>query len=226
MNIDISLRPGSSMAKVSLAPGENLTAEGGSMVAMNTSVAITTTTYKKNQGNIFGAIKRVISGESFFMNHYTAGPEGGEVWVAPTLPGDMMVRELMGEKLIVQAGSYVASAENINVDFNWQGFKSLLSGESMFWLGISGKGKVILNSFGVIYPIQVDGEYIVDTGHIVAFEETLNFTISKAGKSWFSSFLGGEGFVCKFRGKGTVWCQSHNAKSFGLALGPKLKPRK
>jgi uncharacterized protein (AIM24 family) len=60
----------------------------------------------------------------------------------------------------------------------------------------------------------------------VDFEETLNFTISKAGKSYISSFLGGEGFVCKFKGKGTVWCQSHNAKSFGLAIGPKLKPRK
>lgn len=226
MKIDISLRPGSSLAKVTLNAGENLTSEGGSMVAMTTNVAITTTTYKKNQGNIFGAIKRVLSGESFFMNHYTAGPEGGEVWLAPTLPGDMIVQELSGEKLIVQAGSYVASADTINVDFNWQGFKSLLSGESMFWLGISGQGKVLLNSFGVIYPVKVDGEYIVDTGHIVAFEETLNFTISKAGKSWFSSFLGGEGFVCKFRGKGTVWCQSHNSNAFGLAIGPKLKPRK
>lgn len=225
MNIDISLRPGSSIAKVNLAPGEHLTAEGGSMVAMSKDVSITTTTHKKDQGNIFGALKRVISGESFFMNHYTAPSAGGEVWLAPTLPGDMFVHEISGERLIVQAGSYVASSENINIDFNWQGFKSLLSGESMFWLSISGQGKVLINSFGIIYPVEVDGEYIVDTGHIVAFEETLNFTISKAGKSWVSSFLGGEGFVCKFQGKGTVWCQSHNAKSFGLNIGPSLKPR-
>ena len=225
MNIDISLRPGSSMAKVMLAPGEHLTADGGSMVAMSTNVSITTTTYKRDKGNILGAIKRVISGESFFMNHYTAPSEGGEVWLAPTLPGDMFVKELSGEKLIVQAGSYVASSENINVDFNWQGFKSLFSGESLFWLGITGQGKVLINSFGIIYPVEVDGEYIVDTGHIVAFQETLDFTISKAGKSWLSSFLGGEGFVCKFRGKGTVWCQSHNSKSFGMNVGPNLKPR-
>lgn len=225
MNIDISLRPGSTMAKIMLTPGEHLTAEGGSMVAMSTNVSITTTTYKRDQGNIFGAIKRVISGESFFMNHYTAPSEGGEVWLAPKLPGDMMVHELVGEKIIVQAGSYVASSEHINVDFNWQGFKSLLSGESIFWLSISGQGKVLVNSFGVIYPVEVDGEFIVDTGHIVAFQETLNFTISKAGKSWMSSFLGGEGFVCKFHGKGTVWCQSHNPKSFGHSIGPNLKPR-
>jgi uncharacterized protein (TIGR00266 family) len=225
MNIDISLRPGSSLAKIALAPGEQLTAEGGCMVAMSTNVSINTTTYKRDQGNIFGAIKRVMSGESFFLNHYTAPSEGGEVWLAPTLPGDMITMDLSGEKLIVQSGSYVASAENIHVDFNWQGFKSFLSGESIFWLGISGQGKVLINSFGIIYPVEVDGEYIVDTGHIVAFQETLNFTISKAGKSWLSSFLGGEGFVCKFSGKGTVWCQSHNAKSFGLSIGPNLKPR-
>jgi uncharacterized protein (AIM24 family) len=77
----------------------------------------------------------------------------------------------------------------------------------------------------MIYPIEVDGEYIVDTGHIVAFEPSLKFNISKVGESWLSSFLGGEGFVCRFKGKGTVWCQSHNPKSFGSSLGPSLKPR-
>ncbi len=148
------------------------------------------------------------------------------MWVAPNMMGDMFVQEMNGQRLIVQAGSYVASSENVKVDFNWQGFKSLLSGESMFWLSISGQGKVLINSYGVIYPVQVDGEYIVDTGHIVAFDETMNFSITKAGKSWISSFLGGEGLVCKFKGKGTVWCQSHNPKSFGHAIGPKLKPRK
>jgi uncharacterized protein (AIM24 family) len=73
--------------------------------------------------------------------------------------------------------------------------------------------------------VPVNGEYIVDTGHIVAFDETLNFKLSKAGKSWLSSLLGGEGLVCRFQGQGTVWCQSHNAPSFGKTLGPKLRPR-
>ena len=91
---------------------------------------------------------------------------------------------------------------------------------------MTGQGKVILSSFGAIYPIEVNGEHIVDTGHIVAFNETLNFSVTKAGTSWMSSFLGGEGLVTKFQGRGTVWCQSHNAVSFGRSLGPMLKPRK
>jgi uncharacterized protein (TIGR00266 family) len=225
MKIDILLRPGCTVAKVGLESNESLTAEGGSMIAMSGDMQIQTTTHKKDKGGIMKAVKRMLSGESFFLNHYTPGAQGGEVWLSPTLMGDMQVMELNNNKIIVQAGSYLASSADINIDFSWQGMKSFFSGESAFWLNINGTGKVIINSFGAIYPVEVDGEYIVDTGHIVAFDEGLSFTITKAGSSWLSSILGGEGLVCKFKGKGTVWCQSHNPSSFGSTIGPKLKPR-
>ena len=170
-------------------------------------------------------LKRLISGESFFINHYTAGNSGAQLFLAPTLNGDMFVHQLDNSSLIVQSGSYMASEPSIEIDFNWQGMKSLFSGESMFWLNLNGSGKVLINSFGCIYPVDVDGTYIVDTGHIVAFEPSLKFNITKVGESWFSSFLGGEGFVCRFKGKGRVWCQSHNPGSFGSSVGPSLKPK-
>ncbi|MBN1765089.1 MAG: TIGR00266 family protein [Sedimentisphaerales bacterium] len=225
MDIDIQHRPGNSAAKINLAPGEELTAEGGAMISMSADMNITTTTHTKGKGSILKAAKRLLSGESFFLNHYTAGPGGGEVLLAATLPGDMQEYELDNEKLIVQGGSYVASSPSIDIDLGWQGFKSFLSGESVFWINLTGSGKVIFNSFGAIYPVEVDGEYIVDSGHIVAFNETLEFSITKAGQSWLSSFLGGEGLVCKFHGQGTVWCQSHNPGSFGNTVGPRLKSR-
>lgn len=225
MNVDIKMGPGSALAQVTLEPNEVLTAEGGAMVTMSGDMSIETTTHKKGKGGILKGLKRMLSGENFFMNHFTASANGGEVLLSCTLPGDMMVHELNNEKIIVQAGSYVASSHDINIDFGWQGFKSFFSGESAFWLNISGTGKVVINSFGAIYPIEVDGEYIVDTGHIVAFTEGLDFKISKPGKSLVSAFLGGEGLVCKFQGKGTVWCQSHNNGSFGQALGPMLRAR-
>ena len=226
MDIEIQLGPGSSAAKVSLVSGETLTAEGGSMIAMSNDMSLTTSTYKKNKGGVLKALKRMVSGESFFMNHYEPGPNGGDVYLATALPGDMMTMELNGQGLVVQGGSYVASSHDIEIDFSWQGLKSAFSGEGLFWLNINGAGKIVVNSFGAIYPIEVDGDYIVDTGHIVAFDETLDFTITKAGKSWVSSILGGEGLVCKFKGKGTVWCQSHNESSFGQVVGPKLRARK
>lgn len=225
MQIEILHGPGNSAAKLVMDPGETCTAEGGAMIAMSGDMDIETTTHKKGGGGVLKALKRMVAGESFFLNHYTAGVSGGELFLATTLPGDMMQYELDSENLIVQSGSFVCCEDTVNIDLGWQGFKAMFSGESMFWLHLNGKGKIVCNSFGAIYPVEVDGEYIVDTGHIVAFNETLDFSISKAGKSWMSSILGGEGLVCKFRGQGTVWCQSHNANSFGQTLGPMLKPR-
>lgn len=225
LDINIQLRPGAAAAEIKLKPGQTFTAEGGAMIAMSPSVQMTTSTHTKNSGGILKGLKRMISGESFFMNHYSAGNQEGTVWLGTTHAGDMFVKELNGEGLIVQGGSYVASSPGIDINTNWQGFKSLVSKESLFWLSVKGKGSVVVNSFGAIYPIEINGEYIVDTGHIVAFEESLNFTLTKAGKSWVSSILGGEGLVCKFKGQGTVWVQSHNTTAFGNVLGPKLKPR-
>lgn len=226
MQTEIVHSPGNAAARIRLDGGESITAEGGAMIAMSGEVAIETTTHQKGGGGgLLKAAKRLFGGESFFLNHFTAGAAGGEVWLAQTLPGDMMKVALEGQTLIVQAGSFVACSAGITTDVGWQGFKNLLSGESLFWLRINGTGRVVLSSYGAIYAVPVNGEYIVDTGHIVAFDETLNFTLTKAGKSWISSMLGGEGLVCKFHGQGIVWCQSHNAPSFGHTLGPKLRAR-
>lgn len=226
MQIEISMNPGSSVAHVTLDPYEELTAEAGAMIAMSENLDFQTTTYKKNQGGLKKAFKRMISGESFFMNHYTAGPNGGDVWLSTTLPGDMMVHKLENEQLFVQGGAYVASDKDLEVDFKWAGMKGLIGGEGLFWLNINGTGEVIINAYGSIYPIEVDGEYIVDTSHIIAYTDGLDYSLSKAGKSWLASFFGGEGLIAKFKGKGTVWCQSHNPKSFGHALTPFLTPKR
>ena len=225
MQIELTHRPSNTAARIKLAVGESCTTESGAMIAMSGNLDITTSTHKKQSGGIMKAVKRMIAGESFFLNHFEAKDSEGELWLGSTLAGDMMVYELNGENLIVQSGSFVACEKDVSIDLGWQGFKSLLSGESVFWLHMNGKGKVLLSSFGAIYPVEVDGEYIVDTGHIVAFNETLNFSITKAGNSWLQSYLGGEGLVCKFKGRGTVWCQSHNPSSFGQALAPHLRSR-
>lgn len=225
MQTEIIHSPGNAAARIRLDAGETITAEGGSMIALGGEVSLQTSTHQKGKGGLLQAAKRLFGGESFFLNHYTAGYSGGEVWLAQTLPGDMMKLALEGQTVIVQAGSFVACSAGIGMEVGWQGFKNFLSGESLFWLRVGGTGRLILSSYGAIYPVQVNGEYIVDTGHIVAFDETLQFKLSKAGKSWLSSILGGEGLVCKFQGQGIVWCQSHNAPSFGGTIGPKLRPR-
>lgn len=225
MQVELLHRPGNTAAKVTLQPGEGCTAESGAMIAMSGHMDITTTTHKRGKGGVLKALKRMLGGESFFLNHFHPKGEAGEVWFGTDLAGDMVSLNLDNESLIVQGGSFLTCEESIDIDLGWQGFKSILSGERIFWLNLKGSGVVVCSSFGAIYPVAVDGEYIVDTGHIVAFNETLDFTITKAGKSWLHSFLGGEGLVCKFHGRGTVWCQSHNPKSFGISLTPNLRVR-
>jgi uncharacterized protein (TIGR00266 family) len=226
MRVELVHRPGNSAAKINLAANESVVAEGGAMIAMSGNLGIQTTTQAKSGGGLLKGLGRMLAGESFFLNHFSAGSAGGELWVAATLAGDMLEYDLKGENLIVQGGSFVACEPSVAIDLGWQGLKTLFSGERMFWLHLKGTGKVLLSSFGAIYPIHVDGEMIVDTGHIVAFQETLTFTPTKAGKSWMQSILGGEGIVCKFSGRGTVWCQSHNPRGFGKMLGRMLKPRR
>ncbi|NCC23269.1 MAG: TIGR00266 family protein [Alphaproteobacteria bacterium] len=227
MQIDILERPSNTVARLTFARGEEITAEGGSMVAMSSGLDARTTTHKKGRGGIGRALKRMVGGESFFLNHYTSERDGAELFLAPALSGDMLVHDLGGGKpgLVVQGSSFLAQTKDVDLDLGWQGLKSLFSGEGLFWLRVGGRGTVILNAFGMIYPVDVNGDYIVDTGHIVAFEDSLKFKISKVGASWMSSFLGGEGFVCRFEGKGRVWCQSHSPGAFGAVLGPMLLPR-
>tara|TARA_Y100001954_G_scaffold239370_1_gene313426 strand:+ start:4478 stop:5161 length:684 start_codon:yes stop_codon:yes gene_type:complete len=225
MDIEINYRPSQTAAKIKLNQAEGFYAEGGSMIAMSGGVDIETSTHQKNKGGLFSGIKRMLAGENFFLNQYKAKSGGGEVWLAPTLPGDMCHFQLEGQKVVVQSGSFVMCDQNVSLNVGWQGFKNAFSGEGLFWLNLEGKGDVVFNSFGYIYEIDVTDEYIVDSGHIVAFEETLDFKISKAGSSWVHSILGGEGLVCRFQGRGKLWCQSHNSSSFGHTLGPKLRPR-
>lgn len=225
MQVEILARPANAAVKLSMSSGERITAEGGAMIAMSADMNVETS-ISKGEGGLLKSLARTLAGEGLFLNHFTAGGRGGELYLATTLPGDMEAIELDGSKpLRVQSGSFVAHSPGINMDVQWGGMKNMFSGENMLWLEMTGTGTVIINAFGAIYPVDVNGEYIVDTGNIAAFEKTMDYTISKAGKSALASFMGGEGFVCKFKGTGRVWCQTHSAKSFGTALTPHLRPR-
>ncbi len=227
MQYEILSRPAAAVAKLRMDDGEAITCEVGAMIAMTTEFEVETTTKKKGSsgGGIGKALKRMFAGENLFLNHFTAVGDDQSLIIGPRMLGDILHFPLNGGSLIVQGSSWLASDTGIDIDATWQGLgKALFSGERMFWLKCSGVGDLFLSSFGAIYEVEVDGEHVVDTGHIVAFEDTLQFTIAKAGSSLIGSFLGGEGLVCRFSGQGRLFCQSHNPPSFGKALGPKLKP--
>lgn len=225
MEIELLNQPDSAIARVVLDKNQEFVAEAGCMIAMSGYINASTTLRQGKGGGIFGGLKRLVGGESLFLSVFRSPVAGGEIFLAPKFIGDILVYQMNGQELVVQATSYLASESGVDIDLGFQGFKSLFSGESIFWLTISGYGSVLLNSFGGIYEVPVEGEYIVDTGHIVAFEKSLNFEITKPGSSWIGAFLGGEGLVCRFKGQGKVYCQTHNPGAFGSQVGSKLPPR-
>lgn len=200
------------------------------MIAMSGDMSVATAVNRKEGSfgrKLLTGVSRQIAREGYFLNTFTAGRSGGELYLGTHLPGDMAVIELSGNVPVkVQSGAFVAHEESVAMGIVWEGFKNILAGEGLIWLEMRGAGKVLINAFGMLYPVQVDGEYVVDTGNIATFEDTLTFSVSKAGSSWASSFLGGEGFVARFSGHGTVWCQTHADRVFGSSLTPHLRPRK
>lgn len=225
MNVEILHQPDSAIARIGMNPQEELVAEAGAMVAMSGHIVASTTLREGKGGGILGGMKRMLAGESLFLSTFRTGGSSGEIYLAPKLMGDILPYKLTETGLVAQSTSYLASTPKVDIGLGFQGLKSLFSGESIFWLDLRGGGLVLLNSFGAIYKVEVDGEYIVDTGHIVAFEKSLNFSITKVGPSWLGAFLGGEGLVCRFSGRGNVFCQTHNPGRFGQLVGRQLPPK-
>jgi uncharacterized protein (TIGR00266 family) len=229
MQVNVQYRPSFALAVVNLAGNESVVAESGSMVSMSSNIGIQTSSKSGGAGGAKGFIKALartaFAGESFFLNTYTAQGGPGEVTLAPTLPGDIASIPMTGPGLMIQGSSYMASSPGVNIDTKWGGMKTLFGGEGLFMLKASGTGEVVVNSFGAIHEMALNGPYIVDTGHIVAFDETLSFVVKKVG-SWKSTIFSGEGLVTVFKGQGRLWIQTRNPRAFGQLVGSKLPPRK
>ena len=98
-------------------------------------------------------------------------------------------------------------------------------GETLFFLHASGKGPVLMNAFGAIEAIDLDGELIVDTGHLVAFTAGIQYRVTTASPGLIASFLSGEGFVLSVSGRGRLYLQTRNPSEYGRAVGRSLPAR-
>ena len=223
MQAEMEFTPSYSLLTVRLAAGESVKAETGAMVAQQ-GVSMKT---GMGGGGLFGGIRRMMGGESFFMNTFTADGAGGWVSLAPPTPGDISSFDLMpGANLFIQGSSFLACSENVQTDTKFQGFRGFFSGESLFFIRAyaeRGAGVVYYNSFGAIKQLAVtpEQELVVDTGHLVAFSDDVQYSIGKVGGIG-SLIAGGEGLVMKFRGNGQVWVQTRNLASLADKLMPFL----
>ena len=230
MRHQILYQPSFSLAVISLERGEQVMAESGAMVSMSPTIKLEAA---MSGGGMLGAVKSAMGGESLFRTTFTAESGPGEVTLAPSALGDVMAVELAGSKMFVQPGSYLAGDPRLAI--NTQGsMRGMLSGEGMFLLTVQGGGLLLLSSFGAIHSKQlgVGEEYIVDTGHIVAFEGSVEYRVEKATgktqgvggffKGMMQSALSGEGFVCRYRGPGRIYIQTRQFPGFARSLIPVL----
>ena len=224
MEISVSEKGAFSWALVKLRPGEQFVSEAGALFRASDNIEIDVTTRSGGSSGLLGGLRRMVAGESFFFSTYAcADNEEGEVGLAPKLQGEVALIECDGgRQLICAGGSYLGSSPDLEIDTQFQGIRGLLSGESLSFISVAGRGDLLVNAFGKINEIDVEGALTVDTGHVVAFEDSLTYSLGKAGGSWIQSFLTGEGIVLKFSGRGRIYVQSHNPGEFGQQLGPRL----
>jgi uncharacterized protein (TIGR00266 family) len=220
MDVEILYQPSYALAIVTLDRGEAIHAESGAMVSMSPDMEMETAA----RGGLLKSLARsMFGGESFFINTYTGTRDGSRISVAPPLPGDITVIDMQGETLLVQSGSYLASASGVEVDTKWSGAKTFFGSEGLIMLKLSGAGMLIVSSYGAIHPMELEAgqKVVVDTGHLVAFEEQLDFQVKKVA-GWKSTLFSGEGLVIELTGPGKVYLQTRSQDSFLSWLIPRI----
>jgi len=208
-----------SYVEVELAPGESIMTEPDAMSSMDASLDLTA---HFNGGLIKGLLRKYLGGESLFISRFhnaTSTPRSMTI-VQPT-PGEILCKELHDEVYYMQPGAFLACEESVKIGLGFAGFASWIAREGLFRIKVSGHGKVWFGAYGALLEKEVNGEYIVDTSHLVAYDPSLRLNLQLAG-GLFSSFFGGEGLVTRVSGKGKIVIQTRSISALAGWLNPKL----
>ncbi len=214
MKYDIVSAPSYSLVELSLNQGESVVVEPGAMAWMDTSIQPKT----EMKGGFFAGIKRRFAGESFFLNTYTAEGGSGDIGIAPGYSGDIIVKELIDETLYMERGAYLCHVGNIQTSATWEGFSGTFA-EGMFGLRVSGTGLLFFGSYGDVQEVDVEGSYTIDNGYAVAWEQTLDYSIGRTGRS-IRSFLFGDQLICRYHGNGKLWVQTRSPRNLAAWVHP------
>ena len=141
---------------------------------------------------------------------------------SPSKSGEIRCIELNDSEFHLQPGAFLASTQGIKLGLRWAGLVSFIAREGLFKLTVRGTGKVWYGAYGALIEKEVDGEYIVDTSHLVAYEPGIKLRLQLAG-GLFSSFFGGEGLVTRVCGKGKIIVQSRSLSGVTAWLNPKFR---
>jgi uncharacterized protein (TIGR00266 family) len=202
--------PSFGVARLNLMGNESVRVESGAMMAMSSGVTLVA----KAEGGVFKSLKRAaLGGESFFLTTYHAPQQGGWVDIAARLPGDLVNIELNpGQSWVISKGSWLASPATVELDTKWGGFRNMFGSEGGFVVRASGQGPVVIGCYGALdkWTLGAGETITVDTGHMVAYQDTVQMTLRKITGGLVQTFKSGEGLVFDFTGPGIVYTQTRN----------------
>lgn len=213
------------VVRIRLRPGQEIFAEAGKMLYKTASVQWESRMSGQSLGEkIWGAVKRKLMGESLFWTYFRAAAPG-EVGFAGAYPGRIQAFELKaGESILAQRDSFVCAQSSARVDIALvkRIGAGLFGGEGFILEKITGPGTAFIHAGGDFIEFQLPpGEVLqVDTGCLVAFDESVDYDIQFAG-GIKTAIFGGEGlFLATLRGPGRVLIQSLTLEKLRRELAP------
>jgi len=180
--------------------GETVYAETGSVVLIDGTVEVSTTAY---DGIAKGILRKVFAGESTFLLKLSGL---GEVWLSPSLPGEIAAVHLKGDCLVVQDYAYLAHTGELKFSFEHKGLKSLF-GTELVWLKVCGEGTLWVSGYGHLKWIELKPTQRLDPMHFVVFPEC-KYELESITKGLKDGLLDGEVSFIKFKEPTTVLIQS------------------
>ena len=215
MDFEINGNPDFGDLTVRLKAGEAFWSQSGAMSRMSRDTQVTT---RLVGGFLQALLRKALGGESLFIAEYSS-PAGGFVAFAPEETGSILRRTLDGGTFNLTAGSFLACTPGLTLRTKFGGLRAFFSGEGAFFIECAGTGELFFSAYGGVLEKQIDGTLTVDTGHLVAWEPTLTYTIGGMG-GLKQTLFSGEGLVMNFSGKGKIWLQTRNVKALAGWLSP------
>lgn len=205
---------------VTLNPGESLITEAGAMASMAPAIDL----QSAFSGGFLKAILRAtLGGESLFINTYSNPTDTPlKLTLTSPLPGDIgCVTLAAGESISVESGAYICSTPDVEFSLRFAGFRSFIAREGLFKIELRGPGTIWFGSYGGVEERRVDGEVIIDSGHLIAYDPGIRLRL-QLSNGIFGSFLGGEGIVTRLEGRGRVFIQTRSISGLAAWANSKM----
>lgn len=204
--------------------GESIVVQPGSMQAMTPGfhVEVRLGLQQGEKRGVFGGMRSVFGGESFFSAIYKAKRGEQHIMLAPDQMGEIRPVQITADNgLMLAPGAFLATTPELGFKLHYAGMKGLLATRGLFFLKTDGVGMLFLSSYGgVIEQTLAEGErFVLDNRNIVAFSQTMDFESVVLTKSLKDSFLSGEGFIVRFTGPGNLIYQTRARPSVGMIRG-------